>query len=169
MPASDFGDRLSALASAASRDMIRPMRAKAAISASLGAALVTAAVATAGARLDPSGPEAQADPVTGAAASRPASRGTKRGLRGAVRRSRFVAPSVRQGRFRLRRARVSLRARDPWATATIVATGEPLDPALAVFKKRRRWKLVDIGTSGVGCRSGTPPRKVRVDLGLRCP
>lgn len=92
-------------------------------------------------------------------------------LRGAVVRSSLVPTSVRRGHFKLKHPRISTRGR--WALSTIAPTGPAarrLDAVQGLFQRRgSRWRLVGLGTAGVGCGTPTVPRDVRRDLGIRCP
>jgi hypothetical protein len=104
-----------------------------------------------------------------AAAKRP-TKGTKRALRRAVKRSKFVPLVVQRGRFKL--VSTSVSTVGPWARASISPPPSlEIDPALGLFKKsRHRWRLVSLGTSGVGCSGWSrAPRDVRLDLRLSCP
>ncbi|MDO8189324.1 hypothetical protein Q5424_24745 [Conexibacter sp. JD483] len=91
-------------------------------------------------------------------------------LRTAVVRSSLVPKSVRNGRFKLVRPRISTRGR--WALSTITpvdAGARKLDAVLGLFQSRgSRWRLVEVGTALVGCGKLIVPRDVRRDLGIRC-
>jgi hypothetical protein len=106
-----------------------------------------------------------------ALASHPPSERSRAQLNAAVRHSELMPSPIRDGRFRLREARVS--SRGPWAKATIVPRGKlkrRLDPLLAIFRREgRRWRLVTAGTAAVGCEGPRLPGPVRRDLDLACP
>jgi hypothetical protein len=88
-----------------------------------------------------------------------------------VKRSPLVPAPIRNGNFRLRGALVS--SAGPWAKATLQPTGRfkhRLDAALAVFRRSQPgWRLVALGTAGVGCDHPRLPGRVRRDLHLACP
>jgi hypothetical protein len=104
-----------------------------------------------------------------ALASRTPSHSEKKQLRSAVKGSKLVPKGVRKGHFTLKKSRISTEG--PWAKAVILGSGytDPFNPNVALFKRRHgHWKLVDAGTSGVGCSRPKPPKSVRKDLKLRC-
>jgi len=104
-----------------------------------------------------------------AVASRTPSHSEKKQLRSAVKRSKLVSKSIRKGHFHLRKSRISTRG--PWAKSVILGSGytDPFNPNVALFKRRHgHWKLVDAGTSGVGCSKPRLKRSVRKDLKIRC-
>lgn len=92
-------------------------------------------------------------------------------LRAAVKSSKLVPRDVRRGKFQLKKPRISTEG--PWARAGIVPTNtysDPFNTSVGLFKhKRKGWKLVAAGTSGVGCSKPRLSRAVRKDLKLRCP
>ncbi len=92
-------------------------------------------------------------------------------LRNAVKHSTLVSRAVRQGYFQLSTPRIS--SAGPWARARIVPTGNYSDPffrEIGVFKRsHHRWRLVKVGSSGIGCSRPRLSRAVRKDLKLRCP
>ncbi|MEA2361987.1 MAG: hypothetical protein QOD71_1132 [Thermoleophilaceae bacterium] len=106
-----------------------------------------------------------------ALASRAPSRDERAQLRQAVKSSELVPRAVRRGHFELSKPRISTEG--PWARAAIVPTGaysDPFDPSRGLFKHGRKgWRLVTVGTSGIGCSKPRLPRAVRKDLKLRCP
>lgn len=105
-----------------------------------------------------------------ATADRAAIRAERQELRGAVERSSLVPKSIRRGQFKLRDARISTRGR--WALSTIAPTGAAarrIDAVMGLFRNRgTTWRLVEVGTAGVGCSKLIVPRDVRRDLGIRC-
>ena len=105
-----------------------------------------------------------------ASADRAPIRSERLELRGAVASSSLVPKSVRRGHFKLRDPRISTRGR--WALSTIAPTGpaaKRLDAVVGLFQSRgSRWRLVEVGTAGVGCEKLIVPRDVRRDLGIRC-
>jgi hypothetical protein len=105
-----------------------------------------------------------------ALASRAPSSHERTQLRKAVTASKLVPPSVRRGHFKLVSPRISKSGQ--WARSGIAPTNSYIDPFGApkgLFKHRGKgWRLVDIGTSGVGCSKPRLPRAVRKDLQLRC-
>lgn len=112
---------------------------------------------------------AAALPAT-ASADRAAIRAERKELRGAVQRSSLVPKSVRKGQFKLRDARISTRGR--WALSEIAPTGaaaKRIDAVMGLFRSSgTTWRLVEVGTAGVGCSKLIVPRDVRRDLGIRC-
>jgi hypothetical protein len=106
-----------------------------------------------------------------ALASRAPSHDEKVQLRKAVKGSKLVPRPVRQGHFKLSKPRISTEG--PWAKAAIVPTGsysDPFEPDRGLFKHGKKgWKLVTVGTSGIGCSKPRLSRAVRKDLKLRCP
>lgn len=107
---------------------------------------------------------------SGALADRAAIRSERVELRAAVKQSKLVPKPVRHGSFKLRRARISTEGR--WALSNVVPTGGArgsLDAVVGLFQSRAsRWRLVQVGTAGVGCGKLIVPRDVRRDLGIRC-
>lgn len=105
-----------------------------------------------------------------ASADRAAIRAERLQLRAAVTQSTLVPAAVRHGAFQLRRARISTEGR--WALSTIAPTGKArrtLDAVTGLFRFRAgAWRLVEVGTAGVGCAKLIVPRDVRRDLGIRC-
>jgi len=105
-----------------------------------------------------------------ALASRAPSRSEKHQLRNAVTASKKPSKSVRKGHFKLRGARISTKG--PWAKASVIGGGtysDPFNPVVGLFKHRHgHWKLVALGTSGVGCAHPRAPKSVRKDLKLHC-
>jgi hypothetical protein len=91
-------------------------------------------------------------------------------LRAAVKGSDLVTRSVRRGKFELVKPRISNSGK--WAKAGIAPTNTYSDPFNApkgLFKHvSGSWKLVKVGTSGVGCSKPRLPRSVRKDLKLSC-
>ena len=105
-----------------------------------------------------------------ALASRTASHSEKQQLRSAVKGSKLVPKKIRQGHFTLKKVRISTKG--PWAKAAIIGGGtysDPFNPTVGLFKRRHgSWKLVNAGTSGVGCSHPKAPKSVRKDLKLHC-
>jgi hypothetical protein len=105
-----------------------------------------------------------------ALASRAPSRSEKQQLRSAVKTSKLVPKKIRKGHFTLKKSRISTKG--PWAKAAIISSGvysDPFDPTIGLFKRRHgNWKLVSVGTSGVGCSNPKAPKSVRKDLKLHC-
>ena len=106
-----------------------------------------------------------------ALASRAPSRAERVELREAVKGSDLVQRSVRRGHFQLLRPRISDSGR--WAKAGVVPTrtySDPFNAPKGLFKHKSGggWKLVKIGTTGIGCHKPRLSRAVRKDLKLRC-
>jgi hypothetical protein len=105
-----------------------------------------------------------------ALASQKPTRSERVELRAAVKGSDLVTRSVRRGKFELVKPRISDSGK--WAKAGIAPTNTYSDPFNApkgLFKHvSGGWKLVKVGTSGVGCSKPRLPRSVRQDLKLRC-
>jgi hypothetical protein len=105
-----------------------------------------------------------------ALASRAPSHDERTQLRHAVQGSKLVQRSVRRGHFQLVKPRISDSGR--WAKAGIAPTNTYSDPFNApkgLFKHHKGgWKLITVGTSGVGCSKPRLPRSVRQDLKLKC-
>jgi type II secretory pathway pseudopilin PulG len=112
---------------------------------------------------------AAALPAVAIAAHAP-SRSEKQELRAAVKASKLVQRSVRRGHFALVKPRISDSGK--WAKAGIAPTNTYTDPFNApkgIFKHRSSgWKLLKIGTTGIGCSKPKLPRSVRKELKLRC-
>jgi hypothetical protein len=105
-----------------------------------------------------------------AIASRAPSHGEKVQLRKAVTSSNLVSRSVRKGHFQLVKPRIADGGK--WAKAGVAPTNTYSDPFNApkgLFKHGRGgWKLVKIGTTGIGCYKPRLSRALRKDLKLRC-
>jgi len=105
-----------------------------------------------------------------ALASRAPSHDERVQLRKAVTGSKLVPRPIRRGHFQLIKPRISESGR--WAKAGVAPTKNYTDPFNApkgLFKHRGGgWKLVKVGTSGIGCSKPRLPRSVRQDLKLRC-
>jgi hypothetical protein len=105
-----------------------------------------------------------------ALASRTASHSEKKQLRSGATGSKLLPKGVRKGHFKLTKVRISTAG--PWAKANVVPTGtysDPFNPAKGLFKRKHgTWKLVNVGTSGVGCSHPRAPKAVRTDLKLHC-
>ena len=105
-----------------------------------------------------------------AIASRAPSKDERAQLRKAVTSSKLVQRSVRKGKFQLVKPRIADGGK--WAKAGIVPTNTYSDPFNApkgLFKHSSgAWKLVKVGTTGVGCSKPKLPRSVRKDLKLSC-
>ena len=105
-----------------------------------------------------------------AIASRAPSRDERVQLRKAVTSSKLVQRSVRKGHFELVKPRIADGGR--WAKAGVAPTNTYSDPFNApkgLFKHSSKgWRLVKIGTSGIGCSKPRLSRAVRKDLKLRC-
>jgi hypothetical protein len=112
---------------------------------------------------------AAALPAAAIAAHAP-SRSEKVALRKAVTSSKLVSRSVRRGHFELVKPRITDSGK--WAKAGVAPTNTYSDPFNApkgLFKHRSGgWKLVKIGTTGVGCFKPKLPRSVRKELKLKC-
>jgi type II secretory pathway pseudopilin PulG len=112
---------------------------------------------------------AAALPAVAIAAHAP-SRSEKQELRAAVKASKLVQRSVRRGHFALVKPRISDSGK--WAKAGIAPTNTYTDPFNApkgIFKHRSSgWKLLKVGTTGIGCSKPKLPRSVRKELKLRC-
>lgn len=105
-----------------------------------------------------------------ASADRAAIRAERLQLRAAVTASKLVPRAVSAGAFTLRRPRISIEGR--WALSTIAPTRaarRTLDDVVGMFRHTRgRWRLIEVGTAGVGCAKLIVPRDVRRDLGIVC-
>jgi hypothetical protein len=112
---------------------------------------------------------AAAIPAAALAAHAP-SRSEKVALRKAVTSSKLVQRSVRKGHFELVKPRITDSGK--WAKAGIAPTNTYSDPFNApkgLFKHGGGgWKLVKVGTTGVGCSKPKLPRSVRKELKLSC-
>ena len=105
-----------------------------------------------------------------ALASRAPSHDERKQLRTAVTSSKLVQRSVRRGHFNLIKPRVADGGR--WAKAGIAPSNgysDPFNAPKGLFKHRSGgWKLVKLGTTGVGCAKPRLSRSVRQDLKLKC-
>jgi type II secretory pathway pseudopilin PulG len=112
---------------------------------------------------------AAALPAVAIAAHAP-SRSEKQQLRAAVKGSKLVQRSVRRGHFELVKPRISDSGK--WAKAGVAPTNTYSDPFNApkgLFKHGHGgWKLVKIGTTGIGCFKPKLSRSVRKELKLSC-
>jgi type II secretory pathway pseudopilin PulG len=112
---------------------------------------------------------AAALPAVAIAAHAP-SRSEKQQLRAAVKASKLVQRSVRRGHFELVKPRIADSGK--WAKAGVAPTNTYSDPFNApkgLFKHGSGgWKLVKIGTTGIGCFKPKLPRSVRRELKLSC-
>jgi hypothetical protein len=105
-----------------------------------------------------------------ALASRNATHSEKTQLRKAVTKSNLVTRPYKKGHFKLLRAKISTEG--PWARAYVVRNdtySDPFNAPRGLFKRKHgTWKLVKIGTRGIGCSNPRAPKAVRTDLKLRC-
>jgi|RhiMethySRZTD1v2_1073278.scaffolds.fasta_scaffold665186_3 hypothetical protein len=104
-----------------------------------------------------------------AIASRAPSHDERAQLRQAVKTSNLVGRSFHRGHFKLAKPRISDSGR--WAKAGIRTEtySDPFNAPKALFKHNARgWKLVKLGTSGVGCKKPRLSQSLRKELGLRC-
>lgn len=112
---------------------------------------------------------AAALPAAALAAHAP-SRSEKQQLRAAVKGSKLVERSVRKGKFQLVKPRISDSGR--WAKAGIAPTttySDPFNAPKGLFKHGSRgWKLIKVGTTGIGCHKPKLPRSLRKELKLKC-
>jgi hypothetical protein len=101
-------------------------------------------------------------------AARSSTRAEHRAIAGAAKGSPYTR-SV-EGKFLVRRVAVSTRG--PWARASLIPKPryvKTVQGELATFHRARgEWKLLDLGSDGVGCNVGMPPA-VRQDLKIVCP
>lgn len=92
-------------------------------------------------------------------------------LRSAAVHSKLVPGPVRAGHFKLVGTRISTAG--PYASTEIAPTGRYrtlLDAVSAIFQRGTRgWRLVSLGTAGVGCGHPRLPQAVRHDLHIACP
>jgi hypothetical protein len=108
-------------------------------------------------------------PAAALAAHAP-SRSEKQELRAAVKGSKLVERSVRKGKFQLVKPRISDSGK--WAKAGIAPTtsySDPFNAPKGLFKHRSGgWKLIKVGTTGIGCHNPRLSRALRKELKLSC-
>ena len=105
-----------------------------------------------------------------AIASRAPTRDERVQLRQAVKSSSLVGRAYHRGRFDLVKPRITDSGR--WAKAGLVRQDGYTDPFNApkgLFKhKSSGWKLVKVGTRGIGCNKPKLARSLRKELKLSC-